>query len=788
VLLYLLKSLYLWSIETLNLVHMPDLNNNMAETIHVQVTITGLVQGVGFRPFVYREARELGICGEVENRNDGVYLQLQTTGEVLTLFLDNLQCKAPKAAIIENISVEAIDSRSFIDFAIVPSLDQSNSITQVSPDIAVCDDCLRDMQQQPHRIRYPFINCTHCGPRFSIIRQLPYDRSQTTMNKFAMCRDCKAEYLRVDNRRFHAQPIACNHCGPIYTLHRGKQTTTDLTTILNTVTTILVEGGIVAMKGMGGFHLMCDAYQEEAVARLRHIKHREKKPFAVMCRDVETVREIALLSEEEEESLTSWRRPIVLLSSMDVVAPGINNGLHKTGVMLPYLPFHYLLLEALQTKCVVLTSGNLADEPIVIDNETALNLFAPLVQAVLVNNRDIHNRCDDSVVMVTNRKEVLLRRSRGYAPSPIRTKLLTEGILGAGAELTNCLALGKDKQIILSQHIGDLKNAETFAFYKETYQRFARLFRFAPQQVVCDLHPNYMSSVFAGELSERLGIPLLRVQHHHAHIASCMAEHQLDEDVIAISMDGVGLGTDGNIWGGEFMVASLASYEQLFHFEYIPVAGGNELPYEPWKSALAYLHHYFGEEGLRDDIPFIQHIPSTTRATYLRMLQRRINTWNYSSAGRLFDAVSALTGVCTKAGFHAEAPTRLESVALLLGKESYPYEMTGQQISFRPMFENLLHDIRKGVATPVMSAKFHQTMVQVIMEGALRIHRTTGLEKVVLPGGTFQNALMLEKLYREFSKTKLKMYVPQLVPSNDGGIALGQVAIAAKLREMGSDK
>jgi hydrogenase maturation protein HypF len=754
-----------------------------ADVLHVQIKITGLVQGVGFRPFVYREAMELGMCGEVENRSDGVFIQLQTTEALLALFLDHIRHKAPAAAIVENIIIEQAKPRYFKEFAIVSSQNLSEGITGVSPDIGVCDDCLQDMKLQPQRTNYPFINCTHCGPRFTIIRDLPYDRPQTTMGKFVMCKSCSEEYHQPDNRRFHAQPTACNNCGPSYTLYDEGQITGNLGAILKTISSLMANGEVVTIKGLGGFHLMCDAFNDAAVATLRHLKHRENKPFAVMCRDLKTAQQLFHLKKEEENSLTSWQRPIVLLSSKKALAPSISNGLHRTGVMLPYLPFHHLIFEELRTSCIVLTSGNLSDEPIVIHNEIALNLFRKVTKAVIINDRDIHNRCDDSVVMVVNKKEILLRRSRGYVPAPIKVHLNTSGIAGAGAELTNCFAIGEASQIILSQHIGDLKNAETFEFYKETYARFSRLFRFKPQLIACDLHPNYLSSVFADELSAKLDIPLVQVQHHHAHVAACMAEHCLDEEVIGISMDGVGLGTDGHIWGGEFFVADLATFERKLHFEYIPISGGDELPYEPWKSALAYLHHYFGDEVQGMDIPLLKMIPPANSRTYLLLLKKQINTWHYSSAGRLFDAVAALTGVCTKAGFHAEAPMRLESVADSSINESYPYEITTSIISFKPMFEAILQDIRAHVSIPVISAKFHTTLSQVITEGAIRIHQTTGLQKVVLSGGTFQNALLLEKLYLEFSKTKLQLFIPQQIPSNDGGIALGQVIIASKLKE-----
>ena len=747
----------------------------------VKIRITGLVQGVGFRPFIYGLASEHGLTGEVENRNDGVFIVATGTAKQLELFRTDIEKRAPIASVIDLITVEAIPIQNFKEFSIVPSKNLSNHITEISPDIATCQNCLNDLKNQLHRRNYPFINCTHCGPRFTIIKELPYDRPNTTMAEFQLCQICEQEYKDVLDRRFHAQPVACNHCGPCYTMWKNNSKTDDFSLILKELSTQIELGEVTAIKGLGGFHLMCDAYNEVAIQKLRDIKLRESKPFAVMCRDLDSVKRIAFTNTTEESSLTSWRRPIVLLKSKNIVTHGVSNRLNQIGVMLPYLPLHYLMFEQLKTNCVVLTSGNISDEPIIIDNEFSKKVFGDISAAVITNNREIYNRCDDSVAIVVNSTESVIRRSRGYAPSPIKTSCNVEGIFGAGSELVNCFALGKEKQIILSQHIGDIKNAETFEFYRETFERFSRLFKFKPELVVHDLHPNYLSTVFAKELAVKFDIPVISVQHHHAHIASCMAEHKLDEDVIGVSMDGVGLGTDGQIWGGEFFIGNLESFKRVNHFEYIPISGADRLPYEPWRSAFAYLKHYFGDAYQS----VLKGIPEKDIVLYNQLIDKRINTWSYSSAGRLFDAVSALLGVCTHAGFHAEAPMRLESIADDRVSKIYPFDVTNEVISLKQTFEALLKDLEMGTETSTIAGAFHNTVVQLIYEATRELSVSSGINKIVLSGGTFQNKILLEKLVKLYSKSNLQLYYQQRVPSNDGGIALGQILIGGKKRENG---
>jgi hydrogenase maturation protein HypF len=746
----------------------------------VKIHIRGLVQGVGFRPFIFRLAHHFGIRGWVENRNDGVFIKAEGTTASIQLFLDAIQREAPPASSIYQISQEDTISERFSDFTIVKSENTSDKVTDISPDIAVCKDCLDDLKKQPHRIDYPFINCTNCGPRFSIIKDLPYDRHQTTMEPFIMCTTCQKEYENVLDRRFHAQPVACSLCGPEFELITGDRSIRSFEKILVETVSLLENGKIIAIKGIGGFQIACAAQNEEAVNRLRERKAREGKPFAVMFANVETLQDFVHLYPQEKKSVQSWRKPIVIAQEKKKLASGVSVGFRTIGAMLPYMPFHYLLFERLKIPAIVLTSGNLSDEPIVIDNNEAVEKLTRIADAVLVYNREIYNRTDDSVVMVVNEKERLIRRSRGYAPEPVNLNLNVDGIFAAGAELVNCFCIGKGNQAILSQHIGDLKNLETLEFYTESYERFKKLFRSHPTLVVHDMHPDYLSTRFAKDLN----IERLEVQHHHAHIASCMAEYNLDEKVIGVSMDGTGYGDDGNIWGGEFFVCDLAEYARNIHFEHIPLPGGDSVTKEPWRTAVSYLYKIFGNDFLKLDIPFVQNMDRSKTDIIIQAIDKKINCPLSSSAGRLFDAVAAITNVCTVSKFHAEAPMRLENIASGTVEIAYPFDF-GEVISFDSTIEEIIQDITDEVPVPEISAKFHNTVINVIFAVSSQIRKETGLNKIVLSGGTFQNKYILSRLELILEKDGFEVYSHHKVPSNDGGIALGQLAIAAKMRKIG---
>ena len=745
------------------------------------IHIEGLVQGVGFRPFIYRLAMKHGVRGTVENSNDGVWIHAYTDNGDIESFLKAIEEEAPPASRIWRIGGKKTREKVYNGFHIVESHDRSTAITQVSPDIAVCEDCLADMKEQPNRLDYPFVNCTNCGPRFSIIKDLPYDRDKTTMHVFTMCPSCRREYEDVNDRRFHAQPVACANCGPHYTLWKGGKKTEDLGIILKSVSKILLQGGLVAVKGLGGYFLACDATCEGALRRLREAKLREGKPFAVMFRDLNAVREFVEIDAEEEKELISWKRPIVLLreNRKQQLAPGVSVGFPTVGAMLPYMPFHYLLFETLPLPALVLTSGNLSDEPILTDDKEALQKLGPVTDAVLSYNREIYNRVDDSVMFVVNHIPRMIRRSRGFVPAPVPLAYSVEGILATGAELVNCFCMGKDHQAIMSQHIGDLKNYETWKFYSETIDRFKRLFRVEPVLVACDLHPDYLSTQYAMETK----LPVVQVQHHHAHIAAVMAEHALEGEVLGVSFDGTGLGDDGNIWGGEFMVCDYSAYKRITHLSYVPMPGGDKAALQPWRMALAYLFLLYGVKIKDMKLRVVEKAKKENKLLpVMQMISQKINTPLTSSMGRLFDAVAALTGICMESGFHAEAPMRLEAAASEGEKGKYPWTY-GETIDVLPMMRAIVKDVTKGIAPGIISAKFHHTIADIIVKITLKMRKETGIDRVILSGGTFQNRILLEESEKLLQDQGFCVYHPVEFPVNDGGIALGQLAVAAAGRE-----
>ena len=744
------------------------------------LTIRGLVQGVGFRPFIYRIASEMGIKGEVDNRNNGVCIRAVLTPEQCDRFISRIKKEHPPVAAIHSIRVTEVEdpAANYTDFSITPSRSDSNEVTQVAPDIAVCPECLQDRREQPHRLQYPFINCTHCGPRFSIIRDLPYDRKQTTMSAFAMCPDCGKEYGTVSDRRFHAQPVACNHCGPFYYTLYNNVEITDYRTLLDLSCRLLREGEVIAAKGIGGYHLICDAANEQAVKRLREIKQRDSKPFAVMFRSVGLLKEYAEVDPAEEDCLISWRRPIVLLKQKKALAADINRDMQTLGCMLPYMPLHYDWFAALDVPALVMTSGNLSDCPIAITPMEAEKQLSGKVPLILHHNRDIYNRVDDSVLQVCGGQPCLIRRSRGYVPEPFFADVEVEGILAFGAEKVNTFALGKEDTILQSQYIGDLKNWETFSFYTESLERFEHLFRFTPTSLVCDLHPDYLSSQEAERTAVRCGLPLLKVQHHHAHAAACMLEYGLHELVIAIVLDGTGLGDDGKVWGGEFFLCDRKTYRRLSHFEYVPLPGGDKASVEPWRMAVAFLWHYFGE-SVRFPDDFIERIGEQKIRMLITMMEKGINTPYTSGAGRLFDAVASLLELCDVSTHQAEAPVRLEQVASIEPFDCYPVLIKGDVISFRPLFEELLNDLASGVSVCDISARFHNTIAYLLLDEGKRLLKQTGVSRVVISGGCFQNKRLTEQLQRLFAEAGIPLYVPGRIPCNDGGVAVGQLAIAA---------
>ena len=758
------------------------MNKQPSETY--RLGIKGLVQGVGFRPFVLRIARDHGLKGWVENRNDGVLIEVNGSEKELVRFREGLLNQAPLAASIESFEVRKVAYKSFDSFEIRKSRDISGSITEISPDIAVCRECLYDLENQPHRLGYPLINCTHCGPRFSIIRDLPYDRPNTTMAAFEMCPECRSEYTDVHDRRFHAQPVACNNCGPVYRLEYPGGATEDCNEILERSCELLSGDALLAVKGTGGFHLMCNAFSEEGVSKIRRMKQRDGKPLALMFRSLDEARNYVDIGEAEEALLSSWRRPIVLLKKIRDMTPGVADGLTSLGVMLPYMPFHHLLFEQLDPPALVMTSGNFSEEPILISNEE-VGKFSGYVDGFITYNREIFNRVDDSVTAVIRRTPMVLRRARGYAPSPIRTGFDMEGILGTGAELTGSFCMGRGHLALMSPYTGDLKNLETLEFYRETYERYCRLFRFTPELVVSDLHPDYLSTRFARKLvEENPDIAHISVQHHHAHIASGMLESGLEGEVLGFSFDGTGLGTDGHMWGAEVMRAGYADFERLYHFEYMPLPGGDKATAEPWRMGISYLYQCFGE-GLHElNIPLTQQFGRKEIGNITDLIHKRINTPLVSSAGRLFDAVAAIAGLNYFSTYQAEAPMLLESAIDPNETGSYPYDIRENRVSFAPLIRELVDDIHRGSTISAIAAKFHNTLVQLILEISMEIRAGSGLDRIVLGGGTFQNRFLSEKVMDKLENELFKVYLPQSIPVNDQGIAAGQLAIGTHRRKL----
>ncbi|MFZ2286620.1 MAG: carbamoyltransferase HypF [Bacteroidales bacterium] len=745
-----------------------------------EILIRGLVQGVGFRPFIYRLATSSGLKGEVVNRTGGVTVTLQCDEETATRFIADIKALAPPAAVVRSVVYGKLEIRNYSDFTITPSQDSGVNITEVSPDIAVCDECLADLVSDPERIDYPFINCTNCGPRFTIIKALPYDRANTTMAPFEMCHRCAAEYNKMSDRRFHAQPVACNSCGPVYMLRSGGLVVKGITEILHFISDRLAAGGSVAVKSTGGYNLMCDALNEEAVSGLRQRKERDMKPFAVMFRDLDVLSEYCFTDRKEEEALLSWRRPILILKQKSQLAPSVSSGLKTIGAMLPHIPLHHMLFRFTGTPAVVLTSGNLSDEPIIIDDIQAGRELMPVTGCLISYNREINNRADDSVARIMGGNISLIRRSRGFAPQPVELETDAEGIFAAGAEQKNSLCIGKGSQAFMSQYIGDIKNVATFDFYRETYSLFSSLFRFTPSSVVCDMHPDYLSGRFAGKLAEEDGLPLMRVQHHHAHAVSVIAEHGLTGKVIGVVMDGTGYGTDGNIWGSEFMIVTARDFERYTHFDYFMMPGGDAAVDEPWRMAISILMSYFGSDFDFRALKLFRTIDERRLDVVSEMLVHGINTPMTCGAGRVFDAVSALLMLCARSTFDSEAPMRLESAITGTTDDYYPFSLS-DTVCLRETFHEIIRDTDRSDVS-LIAARFHNTIAQIILAVCLKIRKDTGLREVVLSGGVFQNRYLLEKSLYLLSMNNFTAYTNHLVPSNDGGISLGQLLAAAERR------
>jgi hydrogenase maturation protein HypF len=766
----------------------------VSQPIRTSVRVEGVVQGVGFRPFVYSLATRLGLAGWVGNDVDGVFAEVEGSAESVRTFLDLLEREAPPLARVERVTAQAMTPKGAAGFAIAPSDPAGRRRALISADSATCADCLAELADpRDRRFGYPFINCTNCGPRFTIVRDVPYDRPLTTMAGFAMCAECAAEYHDPANRRFHAQPVCCPACGPRLRLLSAAGTDatgTGPTGIGPTGTgsaggplagavAVLRSGRVLAVKGLGGYHLAVDAGNQEAAARLRARKHREDKPFAVMAGDLAAARELCEIDEVAAGLLTSGRRPVVLLPRRpgaqvaDAVAPGNR----QLGVMLPYTPLHHLLLRDFAGP-LVLTSGNVSDEPIAYLDTDALNRLGGIADAFLTHDRPIHMRTDDSVVRPVRGREMLLRRSRGYAPEPITlNQAFPRPVLACGAELKNTFCLGTENRAILSQHIGDLENYETLRSFTEGIDHFRRLFDVRPEVVAYDLHPEYLSTKYALDLDD---VELAGVQHHHAHIASCLADNGEDGPVIGVAFDGTGFGTDGTLWGGELLLADLAGFERAGHLAGVPMPGGAAAIRQPWRMAAAYLAAAY-PGGLPGGLAVAAR-HQRSWPDVLTMAGRGINAPVSSSAGRLFDAVAALLGVRDTINYEGQAAVELEQLADPAERAAYPAaiaEGRPLRLAGPDLVRAAAEDLQAGVPPPVIAARLHNGVAALIARACLLLRERSGLGTVALSGGVFQNLFLLNALVHLLEQDNFRVLTHRRVPPNDGGISLGQAAVAA---------
>jgi hydrogenase maturation protein HypF len=771
-----------------------------AATRRKHVHVRGIVQGVGFRPFVYNLAHTLGLAGYIFNSSSGVTIEIEGSDAEINTFLDTLRSDPPHLAAITAIEIGDVPVLGQAGFSILESHEEKGGFSLISPDAGTCDACWHDFGDPLNRrFGYPFTNCTHCGPRYTIIQDIPYDRATTTMSGFTMCAACAAEYKDPTNRRFHAQPNACPVCGPSLALvapgtqpDNSSFADRDSLSIIRRARALLRAGNILAVKGLGGFLLACDAGNGTAVAELRRRKRRSDKPFALMARDLASVRSICEASPLDEAALLSVRRPIVVLprAAHARVSAEVAPGNDTLGIMLPYTPLHYLLFSdspdaPSEFPALVMTSGNLSEEPIVVSNAEALRQLDGVADWFLLHNRDIWTRADDSVVRVFDGRERVLRRSRGFVPQTVDLGIDLDEVLAVGGELKNTFCLTKAHYAILSQHIGDLENFETMQFFEETLARLQRVFRVSPRAVAYDLHPRYWSTRLALALSieQKLG-----VQHHHAHIASCMAENHLRGQVIGVAFDGTGYGTDGKIWGGEFLVADFTGFTRRAHLRYVPLPGGDAAVRQPWRMGLSYLRDAFGQR-IPDTLARFSGVKEKQIELVNTMLTKDIQTVETSSCGRLFDAVAAILGIAHEVSFEGQAAIALETAATRAGEgsrslEHYPFDIEAADpmvVDLRATIRALAEEAAQGNPKEEISARFHNTLAAAIVEVCARIRRIEGLDRVCLSGGTFQNLYLLERTMVELRRRDFDVFLHAQVPANDGGIALGQAVIANEL-------
>jgi hydrogenase maturation protein HypF len=749
-----------------------------------RLRVNGIVQGVGFRPFVYRLARQLHLGGFINNDAQGVLIEIQGETAALCTFVERLSAEHPAGARIDSCHISTIDLADDATFVIGASHHGSVAATLISPDLAVCEDCLRELfDPGDRRFRYPFINCTHCGPRYTIIDAIPYDRPNTSMHRFTMCADCKREYNDPENRRFHAQPVACPVCGPELALHNSRPDTDHPDLVLRTVE-LLRTGKILAIRGLGGFHLAVDAANDEAVAELRRRKGRAEKPLAMMVPDIDTIRRHATVSGDEAALLESTQRPIVLLRRRPEIT-GIADAVAFThqyfGFMLPYTPLHYLIMRDFGAP-LVMTSGNITEEPIAIGNVEAMERLKDLADYFLLHNRDIRQRCDDSIARVALGRPRMIRRARSYVPDPLYIDPAVTGpLLAVGGELKNTVALAREERVFMSQHVGDLDNPAALGFFEECIQHMQRVLEIEPQAIVCDMHPEYLSTKWAHRQTD---LPVIEVQHHHAHLASVLAEHKVTEPAIGLILDGTGYGTDGTIWGGEVLVGDANSFERFAWLQPVHLPGGSAAIRQPWRMGASYLRYACGGDAAR-------RMPGRDPAeldTLFGAMDKGINSPLTSSCGRLFDGMAALLGLCQENKYEAQAAMALEMAAMRATGRPTPWPLPDELIfqealPFDWLIRACIRRRDRGDSVSEIAQGFHATLAEVFIETAQRARDTFKLNHVALSGGVYQNTLFLEYLVRRLEAASFQVWIHERVPTNDGGLALGQVVVAnAKLQ------
>jgi len=752
--------------------------NKKTESLRLKVVVQGAVQGVGFRPFVFKLATELGLTGWVLNSTEGVFIEVEGDKTVLDTFLLRLQQEAPPQSRIWSLESVFLPAVGYDTFEIRHSEGDGAKTTTVLPEIATCADCLREINDPDDRhYRYPFTNCTNCGPRFTIIRQLPYDRQNTSMAAFEMCQACQTEYDDPTDRRFHAQPTACPKCGPQLVLWDEEgNTLAEKDDALSQAVQAIRDGKIVAMKGLGGFLLLTDARNDAAVKRLRERKLREEKPFALLFPSFKQIQEYCEISELEERLLKSPECPIVLLKKKDVT--GLSQDIAPNnpflGVMLPYSPLHHLLMQELRFP-VIATSGNKTDEPIAIDETEALVRLKGIADLYLVHDRLILRHSDDSIVRIMNGRELVTRRARGYAPLPVYIKDTLPPLLAVGAHLKNTVAISVGNRVIISQHIGDLETPQSFQAFKDAVKDLQSFYELEPVAVACDMHPYYISSKYA----HSMGLPVIEVQHHHAHLASVLAENQLDGPALGLCWDGTGYGTDGTLWGGEFLLGGYTDFQRVAHFLPLPLPGGEQAIRQPRRVALSLLYIMFGDEAIaHTDLPCISSFSKAESSALLQMLQKGLNTPASCGVGRLFDAVASLIDLRQYASFEGQPAMELEWIAAENETSRYEFgiiEGDPMVVDWRPVITEILDDLRKNISQSVISARFHNGLIAL----TARMLGKLNIDKVALSGGVFQNRILTEGIYRRLSDEGFEVYSHQRVSPNDGGISLGQIMVAA---------